>query len=59
MKDVATAPLSKRQQKLAARAAKVAEDNAKAKAAIAVEKAQAVKKAVEEAGMEVDDEVDI
>ncbi|KAF8544114.1 hypothetical protein BDD12DRAFT_801473 [Trichophaea hybrida] len=59
MADITTAPLSKRQQKLAARAAKVAEDNAKAKAAIAAEKVEAVKKAVEEAGMEVDEEVDI
>jgi hypothetical protein len=52
--DAATAPLSKRQQKLAERAAKVAEANAKAKAASAAEQTEAAKKAGAEAAMELD-----
>ena len=55
---VDTAPLSRRQHKLALRAAKVAEDNAKARAAVAAEKAEAADKAAAEAAeMEVDEGV--
>jgi hypothetical protein len=52
--DAATAPLSKRQQKLAERAQKVAEANAKARAASAAEKTEAAMKAGAEAAMELD-----